>query len=68
MAAQTPESVLLVTIEANAKSAEIARRIHEHAGVTSRIQIVIDSTDTAIPRLRKLFNVDSFDFIFIDHY
>jgi catechol O-methyltransferase len=68
MAAQTPENVLIVTIEANPESAKIAQRIHEHAGVAHRIRIVIDRSDKAIPRLSKLFHIDSFDLIFIDHY
>ena len=67
IAAQMPENALLVTIESNSASAAIARRIHEHAGVDHRIHIVVDSTDQAIPQLRKMFNIDSFDFIFIDH-
>ena len=68
MASQLPEDALIVTIEANSDSAATARRIHEHAGVANRIQIVLDQTDRAIPRLSKQFNVDSFDFIFIDHH
>jgi catechol O-methyltransferase len=68
MASQLPEDTLIVTIELNPESAATARRIHEHAGVANRIQIVIDRTDRAIPRLKKQFNVDSFDLIFIDHH
>lgn len=68
IAARTPDDVLIVTVESNAQSAEIARRIHEHAGVAHRIYIVVNSTDKAIPRLRNQFHVDSFDFIFIDHH
>ncbi|CAF5069482.1 unnamed protein product, partial [Rotaria sp. Silwood1] len=52
----------------NLESAATARHIHEHADVANRIQIVIDQTDRVIPRLSKQFNVDSFDFIFIDHH
>jgi catechol O-methyltransferase len=68
MAAQTAENVLIVTIESNPESAKIAQRIHEHAGVAHRIRIVIDASDKAIPELSKLFNIDSFDLIFIDHH
>ncbi|CAF3467471.1 unnamed protein product [Rotaria socialis] len=67
IAAQMPEKALFVTVESNPESATIARRIHEHAGVSNRIHIVVEPTDQAIPQLKKLFNVDSFDFIFIDH-
>ncbi|UJR17525.1 hypothetical protein I4U23_004420 [Adineta vaga] len=68
MASQLPEDTLIVTIELNPASATTAQRIHEHAGVANRIQIVVDQTDHAIPRLSKQFNIDSFDFIFIDHH
>lgn len=68
MASQLPKDVLIVTIEINPESAETARRIHERAGVANRIHIVLDQTDRAIPRLAQQFNIDSFDFIFIDHH
>lgn len=68
MASQLSEDTLIVTIEINPESAATARRIHEHAGVANRIQIIVDQTNRAIPRLSKQFNIDSFDFIFIDHH
>ena len=68
MASRTTDDVLIVTVESNAQSAEIARRIHQHAGVAHRIHIVARATDRVIPRLQNQFRVDSFDFIFIDHH
>jgi catechol O-methyltransferase len=59
---------LIVSIEINPQSAEIAHAIHQHAGVGSRIHIIVDPSDKAIPRLRDQFKVDAFDFIFIDHF
>jgi catechol O-methyltransferase len=67
MASQLPEDTLIVTIDVDPESAATAQRIHEHAGVANRIKIVIDPTYRVIPHLSKRFNVDSFDFIFIDH-
>ena len=67
MAAQTSNDALIVSIDSDPESAKIARSIHEHAGVANRIQIVIDESQKVIPRLRELFNIDSFDLIFIDH-
>ncbi|CAF0904665.1 unnamed protein product [Adineta ricciae] len=63
----SPDTVFL-SVEADAQSAEIARSIFEHAGVTDRIQVINEYTDKVIPRLSKDFNIDSFDLIFIDHY
>jgi catechol O-methyltransferase len=58
----------VISIEANSESAEIARSIHNFAGVANRITIVNEYTENAIPRLKQLFDIDAFDLIFIDHY
>ena len=62
------DDALLVTIEADSQSAAVARSIHQHAGVVDRIKIINDYTENVIPHLSKDFKVDSFDFIFIDHF
>jgi catechol O-methyltransferase len=67
MAAQLPNDALIITIERNPQSAEIAQAIHKHAGVDNRINILIDSTKNVIPRLDKHYHIRSFDLIFIDH-
>jgi catechol O-methyltransferase len=67
MASQVPNDVLIISIEINPDSAEIAHTIHKHAGVANRIKIVVGSTDNIIPHLTKHYHIDSFDFIFIDH-
>jgi len=64
IAAQLPNDALFITIEADPQSAQIARSIHEHAGVADRIKIVNNYTENVIPHLSKDFNIDSFDFIF----
>ena len=68
MAAQVPKDAHIVSIEADAQSADIARAIHQYAGVDNRITVVNDYTEKVIPRLREMFHVDSFDLIFIDHW
>ncbi|CAF3669725.1 unnamed protein product [Rotaria sordida] len=65
---QLPDDILLITIEADSQSAEIARTILEYAGVINRVKIINDYTENVIPNLSKNFNIDSFDFIFIDHW
>ena len=64
---ETSEGTLIVTVEIDPQSAEVAHSIHRHAAVDNRIHIVVDSSDKAIPRLRDQFKVDGFDLIFIDH-
>lgn len=64
---QLPKDALLVTIDFDSQSAEIARALHQYAGVTDRIHIVNNSTEQVIPHLSETFNIDSLDLIFIDH-
>ena len=65
---QLSSDARIISIEGDKESADIARVVHQFAGVEDRISIVNEFTDKAIPKLKELFNVDSFDFIFIDHY
>ncbi|CAF0807737.1 unnamed protein product [Adineta steineri] len=62
-----PKDALLISVDCDSESAEIARSIFEYAGVTDRIKPIVDYTNNVIPHLNKDFNVDSFDLIFIDH-
>ena len=65
---QLPADSLFITVEPDSQSAEIARSIHEYAGVGDRIKIINDASENVIPRLKKDFNIDSLDLIFIDHW
>jgi catechol O-methyltransferase len=65
--AQLPNDALFITIEADAQSAQIARSIHEFAGVADRIKIINGYTENVIPRLSTDFHIHAFDLIFIDH-
>jgi catechol O-methyltransferase len=67
MAVQLPKDAHIISIEADAESADIARVIHQYAGVENRITIVNGDTKKVIPRLGETSRGDSFDFIFIDH-
>jgi predicted O-methyltransferase YrrM len=68
IASQLPNDARFITIEADSQSAEIARSLHEYAGVADRIKIVKGYTENIIPHLNKDFHIDSFDLIFIDHH
>lgn len=67
MASQLPSDAFIFSIEINPQSAEIAHTIHKHAGVEKRIQIIVGSTASVIPRLSEKYHINAFDFIFIDH-
>ena len=68
MAAQLPKDAHIISIEFDEHSADIARAIHQYAGVDKRITIINGDTEKVIPGLRDTYHVDSFDFIFIDHW
>ncbi|CAF2440810.1 unnamed protein product [Rotaria sp. Silwood2] len=65
---QLPDDALFITIEVDSQSAEIAHTILEYAGVNNRVKIINDYTNNVIPHLSENFNIDSFDFIFLDHF
>jgi catechol O-methyltransferase len=71
MAAAAPDARIF-SIEFNAANAEIARRIHEHAGVAGRITVVVGSLGDGgrtieILRREHGFGPASLDLVFIDH-
>ena len=68
MAAQLPNDAAIICVDINPETTEIARTIHKHAGVDDRIRIIVDSSEHVIPQLTKKLRINSFDFIFIDHY
>jgi catechol O-methyltransferase len=65
-------SAQIVSIEFNAANAEIARRILDHAGVGTRVTIVVGTLGDGgktIDTLRTVhgFDAGSVDLVFIDH-
>ncbi|CAF1041752.1 unnamed protein product [Adineta ricciae] len=68
MAAQLPNDAVIICVDMNPETTEIARAIHKHAGVGDRIRIIVDSSERVIPQLIEKVHINSFDFIFIDHY
>jgi catechol O-methyltransferase len=62
----------IFSIEFNAANAEIARRIHDHAGVSGRITVVVGTLGDGgktVDALRNAhgFGAGSVDLVFIDH-
>ncbi len=71
MAVAAP-SAKIVSIEFSAANAGIARRIHEHAGVSGRVTVVVGTLGDGGKTIETLrtqngFNAGSVDFVFIDH-
>ncbi len=70
--AVTAPSAHVWSIEFNPANAEIARRIHAHAGVADRITVVVGTLGDGGKTLRALreqhgFASRSVDFVFVDH-
>jgi len=71
MAAAAPDARIL-SVELNPANAEIARRIFAHAGVASRITVVVGTLGDGGATMQTLreqhgLGADSVDFVFVDH-
>ncbi|MFI5779887.1 O-methyltransferase [Nocardia sp. NPDC051570] len=67
-----PEGARLVSVEANAANAEIARAVIAHAGLSNRITVVVGMIGDGGQTVRTLseehgFTAGALDFVFIDH-
>ncbi|XP_075710474.1 catechol O-methyltransferase-like [Rhinoderma darwinii] len=56
------------TVEFNPVYAAIAKQIIEFAGVNDKVQILEGNTQDIIPQLKKKYEVDTLDFVFVDHW
>uniref|UniRef100_UPI00398E3EBF catechol O-methyltransferase A n=1 Tax=Pristiophorus japonicus TaxID=55135 RepID=UPI00398E3EBF len=58
----------LLTIEFNPATANIAKQIFRFAGVEGKVEILEGSTEDIIPQLKQQHEVDTLDFVFLDHW
>jgi len=58
----------LITIEFNPANADVAEKIIEYAGMTGKVKLIRGDTKDVIPQLKSKHGVDTFDFVFIDHW
>ncbi|XP_053557898.1 catechol O-methyltransferase isoform X2 [Bombina bombina] len=56
------------TIEMNPAYAAVAKQMIEFAGVKDKVQILEGSTEDIIPQLKKKHEIDTLDFVFVDHW
>ncbi|XP_063958002.1 catechol O-methyltransferase-like [Lytechinus pictus] len=54
-------------VEADEDRAFIARKMVEFAGLQDVVQVIKGFSNKVIPNLKDEFNIDSFDYVFIDH-
>ncbi|CAI9565407.1 unnamed protein product [Staurois parvus] len=57
-----------LTVEFNPAYASVAKQIIEFAGLKDKVQILEGSTHDIIPQLKKKYEVDTLDFVFVDHW
>ncbi|NWX83316.1 COMT methyltransferase, partial [Nothoprocta ornata] len=58
----------LLTVEFNPKFAAIAKQMIEFAGVQDKVNILEGPSEEIIPQLKKKHEVDTLDFVFLDHW
>ncbi|XP_014453978.1 catechol O-methyltransferase [Alligator mississippiensis] len=68
MARLLKPSARLLTIEFNPEFAAIAKQIIEFAGVQEKVKILEGPSEEIIPQLKKKHEVDTLDFVFLDHW
>ncbi|KAI1233015.1 hypothetical protein IHE44_0006205, partial [Lamprotornis superbus] len=58
----------LLTVEFNPEFAAIAKQMIEFAGVQDKVKLLEGPSDEIIPQLKKKYEVDTLDFVFLDHW
>ncbi|KAK9391542.1 catechol O-methyltransferase [Crotalus adamanteus] len=58
----------LLTIEFNPEFAAIAKEIIEIAGLSDKVTIIEGHSQDVIPQLKKKYEVETLDFVFLDHW
>ncbi|XP_067910770.1 catechol O-methyltransferase-like [Heterodontus francisci] len=58
----------LLTVEFNPANVNIAKQIFHFAGVEDKVEILEGSSEDIIPQLKKKHEVDTLDFVFLDHW
>ncbi|NXU64582.1 COMT methyltransferase, partial [Horornis vulcanius] len=58
----------LLTVEFNPEFAAIAKQMIEFAGVQDKVKLLEGPSEKIIPQLKKKYEVDTLDFVFLDHW
>ncbi|KAM9178879.1 catechol O-methyltransferase isoform 1-T5 [Mergus octosetaceus] len=58
----------LLTVEFNPEFAAIAKQMIEFAGVQDKVTLIEGPSEEIIPQLKKKYEVDTLDFVFVDHW
>ncbi|XP_039728806.1 catechol O-methyltransferase isoform X2 [Pteropus medius] len=63
-----PPSARLLTIELNPDYAAITQQMVDFAGLQDKVTIVVGASQDIIPQLKKKYDVDTLDMVFLDHW
>ncbi|XP_035238677.1 catechol O-methyltransferase A [Anguilla anguilla] len=63
-----PPGALLITLEFNPAYAAVARQVIDWAGLQDKVRLVEGPSGDLIPQMKELFGVQTFDFVFLDHW
>ena len=67
MARLLPDGGHLYTVDPNTTYADVAKQIVEFAGLTNKVTFVEGTLPKRFGDFRKVYGVDTFDFVFLDH-
>lgn len=58
----------LLTIELNPDYAAITQQMVDFAGLQDRVTVIVGASQDIIPQLKKKYDVDTLDMVFLDHW
>ncbi|XP_066115951.1 catechol O-methyltransferase [Saccopteryx bilineata] len=61
-------SARLLTIELNPDYAAITQQILDFAGLQDKVTVIVGASQDIIPQLKKKYDVDTLDMVFLDHW
>ncbi|XP_055466294.1 catechol O-methyltransferase isoform X3 [Psammomys obesus] len=68
MARLLPPGGRLLTMEMNPDYAAITQQMLDFAGMQDKVTILLGASQDLIPQLKKKYNVDTLDMVFLDHW
>nr|XP_046253218.1 catechol O-methyltransferase A [Scatophagus argus] len=63
-----PPATKVITVEMNPEYAYVARQVIQHAGLQNKVCVLEGESTDLIPKMASMFGIQSFDFVFLDHW
>ncbi|XP_027780021.1 catechol O-methyltransferase isoform X1 [Marmota flaviventris] len=68
MARLLPTGARLLTMEMNPDFAAITQQMVDFAGLQDKVTVLVGASQDLIPQLKKKYDVDTLDMVFLDHW